>query len=568
MIAGLAFPKQQAFRSDVLRVRSTLLQRKCACGQHSMGEQCAACEKKRSTLQRRSDGTGVQSAVPPVVHEVLRSPGQRLDGDTRGFMESRFGQDFSQVRVHTDEKAGRSARAVGALAYTVGRDLVFAPQQFAPSTGPGKTLLAHELAHTLQQEHAHMPGGSLRIAESHHHEREADHAAEVAMRGQRVPTPSLPSEAGLARFSDTGHHVIEEAGLGGAGFSEREIKAIERGNIQRDYSQIGAVGNFALLCDPKGFGGYKPEEHFDNFIFDAVTNRWRTRGTSKPFLHDDPAKPDRSPIDYIESELMTLAKAGMTDDSLVHLGNAFHTVEDFFAHSNFVELVNKDLSFGKELVTGSFAGESANSAASLAHTLGAVSDAPMRQYYEGQAEAATARTEPRSHSRIAKDTPGAHNYEQARRLAALVIQELGGEVRAALKPDDAQQRAQLMAGTVARIRRYIRPPSPDDRWWEHLVSSDKGAMDRRLNEVAARTPVTVNQCVFSPLRNIEASSTSSWKLPIGVALPVRVGSNQIWIQAGAGVTSPLPLDRSLRDEPRRTDDKSQLIGGAQITGRF
>ena len=561
-MAECSIARLQKSSKPPLAAAGALLQRKCACGQQTGGEQCNVCKKKHSTLQRQSVGLGVQSAVPPVVHEVLRLPGQQLDRNIRGFMESRFSHDFSQVRGHTDAKAGRSARAVGALAYTVGRDMVFAPQQFAPSTGPGRTLLAHELAHTLQQEHAHVPSQFLRIAESYHHEREADHAAEVAMKGQRVPTPSLSSESSLARFSDTGHHVIEEAGLGGAGFSEREIKAIERGNIQRDYSQIGAVGNFALLCDPKGFGGYEPEEHFDNYIFDE--GRWRSRGTGKHFAHGDSS----TPLDYIESQLMTLAKTGMTEDSLVHLGNAFHTVEDFFAHSNFVELANKDFSFGTELVTGSFAGESANSAASLAHTLGAVSDAPMRQYYEGQAEAATAHTEPRSHSRIAKDTPGAHNYEQARRVAALVIQELAGEVRAALKPGDPQQRAQLMAVTVSKIRRYVRPPSPDDRWWEQLVSSDKGAIDRRLTEVAARTPATVNQCVFSPLRNIEASSSSSWKLPVGVALPVRVGSNQIWIQAGAGVTSPFPLNRSLREEPSRSDDKSQLIGGVQITGRF
>jgi hypothetical protein len=561
-------PARQTIRGNLLPLRNSVIQRKCDCGEHSMGGECDECKKKHSTLQRSAVGTATQSAVPPVVHEVLRSQGQPLERNTRGFMESRLGQDFSRVRVHSDAQAGESARAVGALAYTVGHDLVFAPQQFAPKTASGRLLLAHELAHTVQQEHPRPQSQTLQISDSTQHEREADLAARVATAGQILSAPSLTSAVGLARFSDTGHHVIEEAGLSDAGFSSDQIKAIEKGNIQRDYSQIGAVGNFLLLCDPKGFGGYKAEEHFDNFIFDAVTNRWRTRGTAKPFLHDDPNTPDRSPIDYIESELMILAKAGLSDHSLVHLGNAFHTVEDFFAHSNFVELSNKDLSFGKDLVTGSFEGESANSDASLAHTLRAISDPKMRPHYDQQAEAATARTEPRSHSRIAKDTPGTRNYDQARRLAALVIQSLGGDVRASLMPGDAQQREQMMAGTVAKIRRYLQPPNPNDRWWENLVANDKGRIDQRLDEAAAHTPVTANQCVFSPLRNIEASASSSWKLPIGVAIPVRVGTNQIWLQGGLGVTSPLPLDRSVLDAPAATGEKSQLIGGVQLTGTF
>ena len=62
--------------------------------------------------------------MPSIVHEVLRSPGQPLDATTRGFMEPRFGYDFRAVRVHTDSQAAESARAVNALAYTVGRDVV------------------------------------------------------------------------------------------------------------------------------------------------------------------------------------------------------------------------------------------------------------------------------------------------------------------------------------------------------------------------------------------------------------------------------------------------------------
>lgn len=66
-------------------------------------------------------------------------------------METRFGQDFSRVRVHADAKAGESSRAINALAYTVGRDVVFGEGQYAPQTTSGRQLLAHELAHVVQQ---------------------------------------------------------------------------------------------------------------------------------------------------------------------------------------------------------------------------------------------------------------------------------------------------------------------------------------------------------------------------------------------------------------------------------
>ncbi|MBP8950302.1 MAG: DUF4157 domain-containing protein, partial [Candidatus Promineofilum sp.] len=102
--------------------------------------------KKRLGLQRRAVGNGPETA-PPIVHDVLRSPGRPLDDATRGFMESRFNHDFSGVRVHTDGRAAESARAVNALAYTVGNHVAFDVGQFAPTTSAGRGLLAHELTH-------------------------------------------------------------------------------------------------------------------------------------------------------------------------------------------------------------------------------------------------------------------------------------------------------------------------------------------------------------------------------------------------------------------------------------
>lgn len=102
-------------------------------------------------LQRRTVNQVELSTVPPIVNEVLNSPGQPLDGETRAYFEPRFGHDFNQVRVHHNEKAAESAQAVNALAYTVGENLVFGSGKYAPGTTEGKRLLAHELAHTIQQ---------------------------------------------------------------------------------------------------------------------------------------------------------------------------------------------------------------------------------------------------------------------------------------------------------------------------------------------------------------------------------------------------------------------------------
>jgi hypothetical protein len=130
------------------------LQRKCACGgTPGPSGECEACRRKR--LQRKGNSarpeTENASALPPIVREVLRSPGQPLDAETRAFMEPRFGHDFRNVRVHTNAKAAESAEAVDALAYTVGDDAVFGAHQFAPRTKEGQRLLAHELTHVVQQ---------------------------------------------------------------------------------------------------------------------------------------------------------------------------------------------------------------------------------------------------------------------------------------------------------------------------------------------------------------------------------------------------------------------------------
>ncbi len=124
-------------------------------GAPAVQRKCEACEEeeKADTHELARAGSGDAAAfeateAPAIVAEVLSRPGRALGPATRAFFEPRFGHDFSSVRVHTDGLAAESARSVGALAYTVGNDIVFGSGQY---TQPGGRLLAHELTHTIQQ---------------------------------------------------------------------------------------------------------------------------------------------------------------------------------------------------------------------------------------------------------------------------------------------------------------------------------------------------------------------------------------------------------------------------------
>jgi len=137
---------------DPVRVETTVtpaLQPKCACGSaREHARECAGCREKR--LQRSATGAP-PPRLPGSVSEVLGSAGMPLAGDARKSMESRFGHDFSHVRIHDDAGAAASAREVGARAYTVGSHIVFGAGEYAPFSPGGRHLLANELTHTLQQ---------------------------------------------------------------------------------------------------------------------------------------------------------------------------------------------------------------------------------------------------------------------------------------------------------------------------------------------------------------------------------------------------------------------------------
>jgi flagellar motor protein MotB len=200
--------KPQALRISAWR---DVLQRECGYVSHaSSSSECEECGKKKQVLQRKSTGRNEIFKVPAIVHEVVRSPGQPLDPATREFFQPRFGLDLSGVQIHADARGAESARSVHALAYTVGRDIVFGEGQYVPASGSGRRLIAHELAHVAQQGAVRWTGGFLPIgAPDSHHEREADRTA-ITM---SVEMPSPLSAATLQRQpTGSGPGMAEEAG--------------------------------------------------------------------------------------------------------------------------------------------------------------------------------------------------------------------------------------------------------------------------------------------------------------------------------------------------------------------
>ena len=200
-------------------------------------------------MQRRVTSDAGGSVAPPIVHQVLRSPGQPLPSSTRQSMEARFGHDFSQVRIHSDGKAAESAQAVNARAFTVGRDVVFGTGQYAPKTSTGQRLIAHELTHVIQQ--SAIPSGNMIQRE--------------LVYGSGYPRPYKQDEqeirnAEVGKWSPSSvdfRTCIQNSG-GGEGISTfKDLLKHIAGKQQGSISELGLLGhsnssNFGLSGKVKG----------------------------------------------------------------------------------------------------------------------------------------------------------------------------------------------------------------------------------------------------------------------------------------------------------------------------
>jgi hypothetical protein len=182
-----------------------------------ISRKCAACNEEGEDTEKRQMKPATASQpqtgeAPGIVHEVVRSHGQPLDAASRDYFEPRFGHDFSGVRVHTDDRAAESAVSIGASAYTAGSNIAFAAGRYDPATSSGRRLLAHELAHVVQQ------SGREGIRSSSL-QRQPSPSTEAPAQGSQateatVPRPRITDKSGYTfreKISDEGQPVLYTA---------------------------------------------------------------------------------------------------------------------------------------------------------------------------------------------------------------------------------------------------------------------------------------------------------------------------------------------------------------------
>lgn len=267
----------------------------------TLQRRCSDCPKKRRLLQRRPMSQAKTATVPPIVHEVLRSPGRPLDKKMRESMELGFSYDFSrvpansvgpqassvdikigpvndryeqdaektagrimgvspidvrrstkvppdfnfdQVRIHTDTRAAESARAMNAKAFTLGRNVVFASGQFSPCTADGQRLLAHELVHVLQQ--SHMAAGT-------------SHLQRTIGDGHDLEAPCFKGNETLNRCFDKEYRMLKGEP------DECAVRKVQRALVNLKFPMPKSTECFAGTCDMDGIYGSETEATVSKF---------------------------------------------------------------------------------------------------------------------------------------------------------------------------------------------------------------------------------------------------------------------------------------------------------------
>jgi hypothetical protein len=319
---------------SILRSHSGFAPSACSCGTGE--EMCEECKQKQSpTIQRNASALAAPVHVPRIVGDVLSSPGHALDASTRAFFEPRFGQDFSQVRVHTNPAAAASARSIQANAYTAGSDIVFAQGQYSPNSMSGRTLIAHELTHVLQQHVATGTSSSLvRNPVRSGVQRQADPAAPPS------PTEITDSkkEEGVWR-SRVDHAVRSLFDLRGPGLTAANVQFLEQKQFGQAFTGAELedklftifLNNFksgepglilATNNEPIAIAGITPStiESLHNFVKAGIA-KGTFHGQSGEHLVNtgpfDPNAPIRlvPGIDRTPQELVSMYIAGLTDIS-------------------------------------------------------------------------------------------------------------------------------------------------------------------------------------------------------------------------------------------------------------
>jgi len=533
--------------------------------------------------------------APGMLKPVLRSSGQPLDSHTRIEMQTQFSFDFSNVRIHNDDAAHRTAATLGVLAYAWGKDVGFANGVY-PGGSDGRRLLAHELAHVVQQQSGEtrsLASGSQ--GERTRLEQQAETSARDVVGGNKLSqrsTVGLPAPV-LQGFDPQYHEEAVVEGLSGT-FTPEEIGKIYEGNWRRDYSQaspeladialtwkelkdastpedkhalqaklalrIGAMVKIQESVTGETYGGYRTWEHMDNPGDPAATeaeSRWsgsRPGDSVAGYIQDSRAyikqnlvqavgiarqgwnPPDQEygrriadawakgtpPQDYDvadsyagrsrppaglgtpkdvnnpresssvvasdvtsiankQSNVTTVGAKGFTTDPQIadNLGRASHALEDFFAHSNFVELSRKHEPINpKDLKTGTFGlGDKAHS---LADKIGGIvteirahrdlipaivlPDVTLSGFaaigvaFDATA-AWTAGKNAGSHTALNKDEPTRPNFAIAHQLAVAADRLVFESIHRAMQASLPEASSQIVYDTYALIDALVNVPS-------------------------------------------------------------------------------------------------------------
>jgi Domain of unknown function (DUF4157) len=184
-------------------------------------------------LQRAAGNSGASTLMDEQrspVHDVIASGGTPLPADLRADMEGRFGQNFGDVRIHSDGAAHESAKSVNAQAYTVGSSIVFQRDKYDPASDAGRHMIAHELTHVVQQRSGPVDGtdagGGVKISDpGDRFEREAVANADRLMSS---PAPAPAPSTGVQRLAEGDASVQRQDGP-----AEEEEEATAQTFVQR-----------------------------------------------------------------------------------------------------------------------------------------------------------------------------------------------------------------------------------------------------------------------------------------------------------------------------------------------
>jgi Domain of unknown function (DUF4157) len=267
------------------------------------------------------------ASIPSIVKDVLSSGGRPLDSHVRSTMERGFGHDFRDVRVHADAEASKAARAVGAIGYTVGRHVVLDASHYEPTTGRGKRLLAHELAHVVQQSGA-FGAEPVRIgAKDDVFEREAELAAarigeeggasplrstadvqvqRAMMCSKRLDAPVVGWFFNHAYIDDTGRNDC----LGRSQVGNYAIQTLVSGNFAR-----GCAAKTDMSTDPQAYTpNSKPCEPKPGVADVSACLRSAFNAYADPSIYRNPSGPNSNTF------AATLARACCADPTSSGLG--------------------------------------------------------------------------------------------------------------------------------------------------------------------------------------------------------------------------------------------------------